>query len=284
MYRTLLNSFYAGIKSVHSDNVVLTTGFGPYGDLFPGPCSSPLGGTGNGCRMHPVTFARGLLCLSGSLRREPCPNPAHFDALAMDPYEVASPTTAAYSPDDISAPDLWRLTRIVKKAVRVGTALPRGHKQLWVTEFSYDSNPPNPGAVSLATQAHWLEEALYLFWKQGVSTAVWYNVRDQAPVYNQTTRNEYFSGVYFYNGSPKPSLRAFQFPFVIWPAGRSATVWGISPRAGSLSIQHKKGGKWKTLVRLRTSRGAVFVRSIKSSLHGSFRAVMNGERSLVWRR
>jgi hypothetical protein len=199
----------------------------------------------------------------------------------MDPYEVASPLTKAYNSNDISAPDLWKLTRMAAKAVRAGTALPRSHKQLWVTEFSYDSNPPNPGGVSLTTQARWLEEALYLFWKQGVSTAVWYLVRDQAATYNSAS---YYSGVYFYNGNPKPSLLAYQFPFLVWPNGRHATVWGISPKAGSLTVQRRHGHSWKTLFKFRISAGGVFKRSIKGSLHGKFRAVVGGTKSLVWNR
>jgi hypothetical protein len=280
MYRSLLNAFYNGVKSVHSDNFVVTTGFGPYGDA-PGSCVNQE--VGSGCRMHPALFAQQLLCLSSALRRASCSNPAHFDALAMDPYEVASPTTPAFSSLDISAPDLWKLQRILKKATKAGTALPGGHKQLWVTEFSYDTNPPNPGGVSLGTQARWLEQALYLFWKQGVSTAVWYNVRDQAASYNPSL-DSYFSGVYYFNGNPKPSLRAMQFPFVVWRTGRSAIAWGISPQTGSVSIQHRTGRSWKTLFRLRGSSGGVFVRSIRSSLRGKFRAVVNGERSLVWSR
>jgi hypothetical protein len=278
MYRSLLNAFYDGVKSVHSDNFVITTGFGPYGDA-PGSCVNQE--VGNGCRMHPALFAQQLLCLSSALRRASCPNPAHFDALAMDPYEVASPTTGAFSASDISAPDLWKLQRILKKARKAGTALPSSHKQLWVTEFSYDSDPPNPGGVSLTTQARWLEEALYLFWKQGVSTAVWYLVRDQTATYNQAN---YYSGVYFYNGNPKPSLRAYQFPFLVWPNGRHETVWGIAPKAGRVTVQRQHGRSWTTLFKVRVSAGGVFKRSIKGSLHGKFRAVVGGTDSLTWKR
>lgn len=282
IYRSLLNAFYAGIKSVHSDNFVLTTGFGPYGDPSPGSCAN--GEEGNGCRTSPALFARELMCLSGeALQPESCSNPAHFDALAMDPYEVAAPTFAAVNADDVSAPDLWKLTRIVKKAVRLGRALPHTGKQLWVTEFSYDSSPPNPGGVSLATQARWLAESFYLFWKQGVRTAVWYLISDQAPTYNASA-NLYYSGLYYFNGRPKPALEAFRFPLVVWPTGSRATVWGISPRTGGLAIQHKQGRMWKTLFRLHASVGAVFVRSVSSSMRGRFRAVVAGEKSLVWNR
>jgi len=280
LYRNMLNAFYSGVKAIHADNFVITTGFGPYGDS-PGGCTGTQG-VGPGCRMRPAMFARELLCLRGqSLRLESCSNRAHFDALAIDPYQVASPTTPAFNADDISSADLGKLTRILRKASSTGRALPRGHKQLWVTEFSYDSNPPNPGAVSLATQARWLEEAFYLFWKQGVSTAVWYLVRDQAPSYN--TR-DYYSGVYFYSGARKPSFEAYKFPFVVWPSGRTATVWGISPASGTLSVQQKHRTSWKTLFRLRVSAGGVFKRSVSARMRGRFRAVIGGESSLVWRR
>jgi hypothetical protein len=280
MYRGLLNAFYAGVKSVHNDNFVITTGFGPYGDPSPGPCANDV--IGNGCRTSPALFAREMLCLRGeSLQTAACPNPAHFDALAMDPYEVASPTTPAANPDDVSAPDLGKLSRIVAKAVRTGRAVPRGNKQLWVTEFSYDSSPPNPTGVSLTTQARWLDEALYLFWKQGVSTVVWYLLRDQAAKYNP---NNYYSGLFYYTGSAKPAFEAFRFPLLVWPTGKAATVWGVSPRTGSVAIQLRRGRSWNTLFRFRISAGGVFSRSISASLRGNFRAVVNGEKSLVWTR
>lgn len=280
LYRGLLNAFYAGVKSVHADDVVITTGFGPYGDS-PGGCVGSQG-VGAGCRMHPALFARELLCLHGErLRPESCPSPAHFDVMAIDPYQVSSPTTRAYNIDDVSSPDLGKLTRVLKRAVSLRRAVPHRHKPLWVTEFSYDSNPPNPGAVSLATQARWLEEAFYLFWKQGVSTVVWYLLRDQAPSFQL---NDYYSGVYYYSGKAKPAAEAFRFPFVVWTTGSRATVWGIAPQSGALSVQRKQGRGWRTLLKLHVSAGAVFVRTISPKLRGSFRAVVAGESSLAWRR
>jgi hypothetical protein len=280
IYRNLLNAFYAGIKSVHSDNLVITTGFGPYGDLQPGTCTNGIQGTG--CRIPPAMFARELVCLHGrAMRAEACPSPAHFDAMAIDPYEVGGPTTHAANADDVSVPDLGKLTRIVNKAVPLGRALPRGHKQLWVTEFGYDSNPPNPGGVSLATQARWLEQALYTFWSQGVSTAVWYLIRDQAPAFDSL---HYYTGLYFFNGAPKPSFEAFRFPFVVLPSGRKLNAWGISPRSGTVAVQRQQGRSWTTLFRTRVSAGGTFVRGISASLHGNFRAVVGDESSLVWSR
>jgi hypothetical protein len=267
IYRNLLNAFYAGVKSVHHDNIVIASGTGPFGD--------PPGGS----RMRPVEFVRDLLCLRGGrLTPVRCPNPAHFDALAQDPYEIGGPTTSAINPDDVSAPDLGRLTRALNKASRLGRALPRGHKRLWVTEFSYDSNPPNPSAVSTYTQARWLEQSFYIFWKQGADTVVWYLIRDSG---GTNYAVDYFSGVYFRNGRRKPSFEAFRFPLVVM----DKTVWGISPRRGKVFVQRqKRNGKWGTLFRINGSAGGTFTHKISKTLGGNFRAVINGESSLVWSR
>jgi hypothetical protein len=161
--------------------------------------------------------------------------------------------------------------------------LPRGPKPLWVTEFAYQSNPPNPGGESLATQARWLEQAFYLFWEQGASAAVWYLVRDESASY--ITNDLGYTGLYFFNDTPKPALEAFRFPFVVMASGKSgksATVWGISPHNGSLAVQKQKGGSWKTLFHVHVSVGNVFTRNISAGLHGNFRGVVGGETSLVW--
>ncbi len=237
---------------------------------------------GPGAGWSPRYSLARLLCLHGqSLRSESCPNPAHFDAIAIDPYEVGGPTTHAIPIDDVSVPDLGKLTRIVNKAVAVGRALPHVHKQLWVTEFGYESNPPNPNVTSLATQARWLDEAFYIFWTEGVNTAVWYQIRDPTPTYDPL---DYYTGLYFYNGTPKPSAEAFRFPFVVMPSGNKAQAWGISARSGKLAVQHQVGRKWKTLFSVHVSVGSTFVRNISPSLRGKFRAVVGGESSLVWTR
>jgi hypothetical protein len=270
IYRRLLNAFYAGIKRAHADNVVITAGTAPFGDV-PGKQ-----------RMPPATFVRELLCLHGvALHPERCPNPAHFDVLAHHPYEVGAPTTKALGTDDVTAPDLAKLTRPVRVAVKLGRALPRKSKRLWVTEFSYDSNPPNPQAVSQATQARWLEQSFYVFWRQGVSAVVWYLVRDQAPI--PSYASAYESGVYLRDGTPKISLRAFQFPFVVQPSGGRLVAWGKAPIGGRLEIQRQNGSRWTVLARVSVKPGDVFLRSLNARGAGRFRASVGGQTSLVWK-
>lgn len=280
MYRTMLNEFYNGVKAGDPSASVITTGFGPFGDS-PGGCRN--GEVGPGCRMPPAAFARNLLCLSGSLKPLPCPAPAHFDVMAADPYEVGSPTTHAIGTDNISAPDLGRISQPMMKAVATGRALPHAKKRLWVTEFSYDSKPANPYGLSPATQAKWLEESYFVFWEQNVNTAVWYLLRDEAPSY-KASPSSYFSGIYLYNGRPKPSLRAMQFPFVVMPWGKRVNAWGIAPTGGTVLVQKKTGRSWRTLYRQHAAPGGVFVRRVSKKLHGKFRAKVGRNISLIWSR
>lgn len=273
IYRELLNSFYAGIKAGNPSAQVLDGGLGPFGD----PPSTSLTS-----RMPPAEFLRGLLCLAGrSLTPVSCPNPAHYDVLTIDPYEVNSPTTHAVNADDVSAPDLGKLTRIQSAALGHGRLLPNAHKGLWATEFAYDSKPGNPYGLSPAKQAAWLEESFYVFWSQGVDTAIWYLVRDQLPTFNQ---NNYYSGVYLYNGKRKPSFTAYRFPFVVMPYRRAARAWGIAPASGKLVVQRNKNHRWVTLFSTHVSTDSVFVHKLSARLKGKFRAKVAGQTSLVWKR
>jgi hypothetical protein len=271
IYRGMLNAFYAGVKAGSPSDVVLTTGLEGYGD-------APLTGLQ---RVHPVTFLENVLCLSPTLKRVKCAGgPAHFDIDAADPYDSFSPTTHAINKTDASAPDLARLSAVTKAAVKRGTLLPHKTKPLWVTEFGYDSKPPNPSAVSTATQAKWLEEGFYIFWHEGASAAMWYLVRDQTPPYNEN----YFSGVYFRNGTPKPSFTAYSFPFVIMAAtGSKPQAWGIAPVGGSVKVQLKSSHGWKTVQALHAGAGKVFDFSASSLAHGKYRASVSGHSSLVWK-
>jgi hypothetical protein len=270
IYRHMLNAFYAGVQAGDPKALVLTSGFEGYGD-------APFAGLQ---RTHPVTFLEDLLCLSRSLKRTNCAGgPARFDILASDPYDAFSPTTHAISPLDASAPDLGRLTKVVKAGLAAGTVLPHKAKPLWVTEFGYDSKPPNPSAVSTATQAKWLQEGFYTFWHEGASAALWYLVRDQTPPYDVN----YFSGVYFRNGKKKPSFTAYRFPFVVMNTSNSAAqVWGITPVGGTVKVQFKTAGGWKTLKRLSAGANAVFDFTSSHLAHGHYRATVAGQSSLVW--
>jgi hypothetical protein len=196
-YRSLLNAAYRAIKAVDPSNLVVTAGTAPYGDPLPG-----------GSRIMPARFWREVLCVSGTrLRARRCPSPARFDALAHHPYGIRGPTSHARNADDVALPDLGRLTRIVRAAVRHRTVFPARAKQLWVTEVSWDSSPPDPDGVPAERFAPWVSEALSVLERQGTDVVTWFRIRDQAPVPSYAATNQ--SGLYLLSGEPKPALDAW---------------------------------------------------------------------------
>lgn len=276
VYRGMLNAAYNAIKAVDGADVVVEAGTAPYGDLSPSP--DPGGG-----RLPPVTFLHLLLCLGATNdSATACPDPAHFDVLAHHPYAIAGPRQHAINSGDATIPDLGRLTDALAAAIRAHTVIPDAPKPLWVTEFSWDSNPPDPQGVPALQHAEWLEEALYLFWRQGVSAAFWLEVRDQPPIPDYAST--YQSGVYLLNGQPKLAATAYSFPFIARQLRRRVVeAWGIAPASGTLTIQRRaRGGRWVSVKRLRASSGQVFDIHLALAALPELRARIRPATSLPW--
>ena len=151
--------------------------------------------------------------------------------------------------------------------------------RLWATEIWWSSKPPDPRGIKAAKQARYIEQALYLLWRQGAKVVINLQVRDPAQGASQV-----YAGVYFHDGKPKPALQAFRFPFVADRASRDKVhVWGKSPAAGRLAIERKAGGNWRAVKKVKVGRGKVFQAKLK--LHGKqrLRATVGDEHSLPWR-
>ena len=264
IYRRMLNGFYAGVKSVPSKALVVSAGTAPFGDP----------GRGGSRRMAPALFWRTLLS-----------SRTRFDVLAHHPYPGGSPHWKENYADDVSVNGMSRLTRILRAAERSGRALPRKRHRVWVTEVSYDSKPPDPNGVPLARHARWLDETLYLLWRAGVDTIVWFRVVDEAPVPTYGDTNQ--SGIYRLDGRAKPAARAFRFPFVVERVpggGRSLEAWGRSPIAGRVTIERRRGARWIAVRRVTAGRHGTFLVRVPASVRpGSLRARVGAERSLAWR-
>ena len=273
IYRDMLNAFYRGAKSADGRAVVVTAGTAPFGD--------PPGGQ----RIMPARFWREVFCLraiGGRLENGNCHDPVHFDVLAHHPYSVGPPTMAALQPDDVSIPDLGKLTRVLRAAEHLGTALPRTDHPLWITEVSYDSRPPDPQGVPADEHAHWLEQTLADLWRQGARVIIWDNVRDQPPIPSYAATNQ--SGVYYLNGHAKPALGAYRFPLVAWRQGRTAVeVWGRAPAGGRLTLQQHVGRGWVTLRTLGVRARTPFQVSVSLAGAATIRAVAGSAASLAWR-
>jgi hypothetical protein len=254
---------------VAPSDVVVTAGTAPFGD--------PPGGE----RVPPAEFDRDLFCISAAMQPLPCPDPAHFDVLAHHPYAVGGPYTHALDADDVSIPDLYKLERPLAVAERTGRVLPAGPKPIWVTEVSYDSDPPDPTAVPMATFVRWTAETLYELWKEGVSVITWYLIRDQPPI--PSYADSYQSGMYFLNGQAKTAQRAFRFPLVVDRRGRGKPiVWTRAPVAGTLRIEGLIGGRWEVVLETPVTQHEVLDLHLRASRTESFRALVGGESSLIW--
>ncbi len=271
IYRHLLNAFYTGVKAVHRSNKVIAGATAPWGD--------PPGGN----RMQPAEFVREMLCLHGpGLKPERCPSPAHFDILSHHPYEIRGPFHPAINADDVSLPDFSKLSRSLAAARRDGTALPRGHKPIWVTEFSYNSYPPDRGAPWLGEWERWMDESFYLLWRQGVDAIAWFLLVDGHPPFVGWVSQ---SGIYYDNGRPKPgAVRAFDFPLVAEPASHGRhVIWGISPRSGTVTVKLYESHRWRTLTRFSVRAHGVFTTTIRVAPHSQLRASIGSAHSLIWR-
>ncbi len=121
---------------------------------------------------------------------------------------------------------------------------------MWVTEFSWDSNPPDPHGVPIGERTRWVQEAFYVLWREGVSAIAWYLLADQPPIPNYGST--YQSGLYYDSGAPKPGLQGFRFPFVVEPVrGGRKVLWGFAPQRGMVEVQALRAKGWQTLFRFR---------------------------------
>ena len=239
-YRRMLNAFSEGIKAVDPTNQAVTTGTAPYGD--------PPGGT----RTRPLVFLRKLMCLQGrkELNDRPCETKPEFDILAHHPINTAGgPHRSALHPDDASTPDFKNVVRVLRRAERAGNVVGDKHPA-WATEIWWESDPPDDRqGIPVGRHARWLEDALYVLWKQGAKVVINLQVRDAAfDPQNPFVRNT--AGVIFNSGEEKPAFRAWRFPFVTHRrSGSKVGAWGIAPSAGELRIERKRGNDWRSIER-----------------------------------
>ncbi len=242
LYRALLNAFYSGVKAVDPSNLVISAGLGP--------TAVPPWTIG------PMRFARQMLCMRGHRHPKPtagnCGGGVHLDIFAIHPYTTGGPTHEGRI-NDVQFGDLPKLQELLKAADRAGRikgAFP--HTPLWITEFSWDSNPPDPGGLPMKIETQWTAEAVYRAWQAGVSNFFWYSLRDGPHQANEDFGESLESGLYFRGPTleqdqPKPVLQTFRFPFVAIPRAKGLSFWGRLPNGapGNAEIQFWKGSRWR---------------------------------------
>ena len=224
LYRSLLNAFYRGVKSVAPADTVIGGATAPFGDPRSHPRDPKLP------RMRPLAFLRQMFCLNNNLGPA-CNATTHLDVLSHHPINTVNPPTyRAINHDDIELADFHKLVPLIHAAERTGHVLPAGPHPLWATELAWYTKPPSKFGIPPAEQARWLEQGLYLLWKQGASVAVNFLLRD-APRTNLFSGS---SGVFFSTARRSRPTRAFGSRSS--PTGsRSPGVgaWGKAPESAS---------------------------------------------------
>lgn len=261
LYRDLINAFYAGVKAAEPHALVLAAGLGPI--------AVPKYTIG------PLQFARTMLCMTGAKNPKPnkesCGGGVHFDIFAMQPYTTGGPFHEG-GPNDVEIGDLSRLQKLIQAADRGGRIKGAFKKTpLWVTEFSWDSKPPDPGGLPLKIETRWVAEAMHNAWAAGVSNFFWFSLRDSernpSLPYSQTLESGlYFRGATLDADKPKPFLSTFRFPFVAYP-GKSLAFWGRTPtsKGGKVKIQILAGGRWKLLTTVKADKSGIFRGAVKTT-------------------
>ncbi|MGI8461915.1 MAG: hypothetical protein ACR2OC_09825 [Solirubrobacterales bacterium] len=269
-YRAMLNGAYRALNEVNEQNFVVSAGTGPFGDAAEG-----------GERLQPASFWREVFCLDAELEAE-CTASTSLDALAHDPYSVGGPFRRALNDDDVSVADMGKLGAILEAAQETGHTEPASGQELWVTEVSWDSRPPDPDGVPEERHAEWLADAFQLFWHTGVDRVLWFQVRDAAP--EPSAAASYQSGVFQSDGSPKPAARAFRFPFsVSTKDAGEVEVWGRAPSAGEVTIERVDETRSETIASFETGASNVFHGGVPANVGEALRAAVGAERSIVRR-
>jgi hypothetical protein len=276
LYRDLLNGFATAVKSVDPTNLVAGGGLGPI--AVPKQTIGPL------------KFTRDLLCMKAGKKPKPqpgnCGGGVQFDIFDIHPYTTGGPTHEG-GPTDVQLGDIDRLQVILKAANKAKRIVKSagGPVPVWITEFSWDTSPPDPKGLPMKIASRWVSEALYRAWSDGVEKFFWYSLRDEPSGGNYSLTLQ--SGMYFAPNQPKPILNAFRFPFTSYPAKKGLQFWGRTPLAakGKVAIEALKNGKWKRVKTVSTNAFGLFRGTVKGNKYGadkkgSVRAVFGGETSV----
>jgi hypothetical protein len=147
---------------------------------------------------------------------------------------------------------------------------------MWATELAWWTNPPFRYGVSPQTQARYLQQGLYILWREGVDTIFWLQIIDDPP-------GGFPGGLYFYSGQPKPSAAAFKFPFLTMRSqSRVIRAWGLPPATGTLRIQRQAGQGWTTILRIPVRHRNTFFVRLPTTRAGTYRAHVGRFTSVPW--
>jgi hypothetical protein len=209
--------------------------------------------------MAPLTFMQGMHAAH-----------ARLDAYAQNPYPVDRGETPTSSP--CRTCDSFTMARL--PLIRANVTRYFGAKPLWLTEYGYQTNPPDRLlGVSYAKQALYLGEAALRVWQQsGVTILISFLIRDEPSL------GGWQSGLFTVGGTAKLSYHAFPLPLAqVRRSGSRVVLWGqVRPGSGRrvYAIQRATSSGWRTVGgTARTGAGGTFLRTL---------ALPRGARVRLW--
>jgi hypothetical protein len=182
-YAKICSAIWAGVHSTGLANEKVACGAtGPRGNDAP---------TSSRASTSPLVFLTWLR--RAGLKR--------FDAYAHHPYygnRLEKPTTVPKSTKAVTLGNIGVLLRQLKRLY--------GSKRLWITEYGYQTRPPDRYfGVSYTAQAKYVHQAYALARKtRKIDMFVWFLIRDERRL------SGWQSGVFTASGKRKPAFRAFQ--------------------------------------------------------------------------
>ena len=124
-----------------------------------------------------------------------------FDAYAHHPYPTHPANTPTTRPRDRRIVSLGNIDTLIHTVSRL-----YGSKPLWITEYGYQTNPPDPFfGVSWVVQARYLSQAFAIARRHPrIDLMLWFLMRDERQV------GRWQSGLLTASGRRKPAFYAFQ--------------------------------------------------------------------------
>jgi hypothetical protein len=207
--------------------------------------------------MSPLAFMQGMRAARAKL-----------DAYAQNPY----PANGSETPSRAACSFCETFTLARLPLIRSSVTRYFGSKPLWLTEYGYQTNPPDRLlGVSPTRQALYVGEAALRVYRQaGVTMLINFLVRDEPNVAG------WQSGFFTSRGVAKPSYRAFGLPLAqVSRSGTRTVLWGqVRPGSGRRAyvLQRWNGRTWVRVgSTMRTSANGSLTRVVNARVGQKFR-------------
>jgi hypothetical protein len=271
IYRNLYLAGHKGlVDSGHGGDTILL------GELMPL-------GRGSGKKFPPLDFLREMVCLNKRYRqyrgraakRRGCKRVGRIptSGIAIHPYTPRGGLRRRPRSGDTSITTLGRLTRTVDRLARRGK-FPR-RLPLWVTEFGFQTRPPDPFQYSIKKVPGYLDESEWItFRNRRVRSHDQYTIVDDRKGSGSifTRWAGFQQGLRFSSGTAKPGVySAFRMPAFVRALGGAAQVFAglrSAPGATATVFSRRRGGKYTRLGAAALNSAGYFQKTFRLSSPG----------------